>query len=156
VLVVEPLPVHAAPQISLSPIFGPPGTIVTVTGSGFTVSAQPYCNFVSNPSGLVGPIQGTDFVCNVALDGSIATAWFRVVAGASGSYSVTVTYLEGQVSTPVQSTADDSLGGPVGGVVLPITRSVVIAPYLALFGMVALVAVVVAAPWKKKTDTVSR
>ena len=65
--------VHAAPQISLNPIFGPPGTIVTVTGSGFIVSAQPYCNFVSNPAGLVGPTSGTDFVCMIANDGSIGT-----------------------------------------------------------------------------------
>jgi hypothetical protein len=113
--------VHAAPQISLNPIFGPPGTIVTVTGSGFTVSAQPYCNFVSNPGGLVGSLRGTDFVCNVANDGSIATSWFVVAAGASGSYSVTVTYLLGQVSAPVQFTAD---GGPVGFLVIEVPYSI--------------------------------
>jgi hypothetical protein len=38
---------------------------------------------------------------------------------------------------------------PVGGVVLPVNRLAVMAPYLALLGLVATVAVVVAAPWKK-------
>ncbi len=41
---------------------------------------------------------------------------------------------------------------PVGGVILSVNRLAVMAPYLALFGMVAIVAVVVAAPWKKRED----
>jgi len=90
----------AAPQISLSPTCGPPGTVVKVTGSGFTVSAQPYCDFISTPSGLVGPTRGTDFDCNVDVDGSLVNTWFIVAARASGSYSVTVDYF-GQVSASV-------------------------------------------------------
>jgi TolB protein len=39
--------------------------------------------------------------------------------------------------------------GPVGGFLEPVNKLAVFAPYLALFGMVAVVAVVVAAPWKK-------
>jgi hypothetical protein len=38
---------------------------------------------------------------------------------------------------------------PVGGVVLPVNRLAVMAPYLALLGLVAAVAVVVVKPWKK-------
>ena len=38
---------------------------------------------------------------------------------------------------------------PVGGVVEPVNKLAVFAPYLALFGVVATIAIVVAAPWKK-------
>jgi hypothetical protein len=38
---------------------------------------------------------------------------------------------------------------PVGGVVLPVNRLAVMAPYLALLGLVAAVAVVIVKPWKK-------
>jgi len=142
---------NAAPQISLSPIFGPPGTIVTVTGSGFTLSAQPFCDFVSNPSGLVGPIRGTDFVCMVAGDGSIGIAWFVVAAGASGSYSVTVSYF-GQASAPVQFNADGNLGGPVGGVVTPANTLAVLAPWLAVIGLVGCIGTAVAVARKRRAS----
>jgi hypothetical protein len=56
----------------------------------------------------------------IAGDGSIGTAWFRVAAGASGSYSVTVSYF-GQESAPVQFTAD---GGPVGFLVIEVPYSI--------------------------------
>jgi hypothetical protein len=115
---------------------------VTVTGSGFTVSAQPYCNFASSPAGLVGTTRGTDFVCNIVSDGSIETAWFRVAAGASGSYSVTVSYF-GQASAPVQFTADDSLGGPVGGVVVPANTLAILTPWLAVIGLVTCIGTLV-------------
>jgi hypothetical protein len=38
---------------------------------------------------------------------------------------------------------------PVGGVVLPVNRLAVMAPYLALLGLVVTVAVVIVKPWKK-------
>jgi len=38
---------------------------------------------------------------------------------------------------------------PVGGVVLPVNRLAVMAPYLALLGLVATVAVVIVKPWRK-------
>jgi len=41
---------------------------------------------------------------------------------------------------------------PVGGVVEPVNKLTVFAPYLALFGLVATVAVVVAKPWKKREN----
>jgi hypothetical protein len=39
--------------------------------------------------------------------------------------------------------------GPVDGVVEPVNKLTVFAPYLALFGIVAAVAVVAVAPWKR-------
>lgn len=39
--------------------------------------------------------------------------------------------------------------GPVGGFMEPVNKLVVLAPYLALFGLVATVAVVAVKPWKK-------
>lgn len=39
---------------------------------------------------------------------------------------------------------------PVGGVVMPVNKPAVFAPYLALFGVIAAAAIVVAAPWKKR------
>jgi hypothetical protein len=101
----------AAPQISLSPTCGPSGTVVTVAGSGFALSAQPYCDFASTPSGLIGSTRGTDFSCYVDVDGSLANTWFIVAAGASGSYSVTVTYF-GQISDPVTFNAGSCLSQP--------------------------------------------
>ncbi len=41
---------------------------------------------------------------------------------------------------------------PVGGVVLPVNRLAVMAPYLALLGLVATVAVVIVKPWKKREN----
>ena len=85
----------------------PPNTTIVVSGSGSTLSAQPYCDFTSSPSDLVGPTRGTDFVCMIAIDGSIAKAWFVVAAGASGSHSVVVRYDMGrQVSAPVGFSTD--------------------------------------------------
>jgi len=48
------------------------------------------------------------------------TGTFAVAAGASGSYSVTVTYF-GQTSDPVQFNAD---GGPVGFLVIEVPYSI--------------------------------
>jgi len=39
---------------------------------------------------------------------------------------------------------------PVGGFMEPVNNLAVYAPYLALFGVVAVVAIVVAKPWKKR------
>jgi hypothetical protein len=84
------------PQISLSPTCGLPGTIVTVTGSGFTRQASSFCEIHSDPAGLVGPTRGTDFDCNINAQGEVTgpdgPAFFVVAAEASGSYSVTVYY----------------------------------------------------------------
>jgi hypothetical protein len=157
---------NAMPEISLNPTCGPPGTRVVVTGSGFTRHANSFCEIHSNPAGLVGTTRGTDFDCNILNDGSVSgpegPAFFVVAAGASGSYSVTVYYAPPgetpQESAPVgfSTQCGGPMSGPVGGLMEPVNKLAVFAPYLALFGMVAVVAVVVAAPWKKKTDTVSR
>jgi hypothetical protein len=138
------------PGISLDPTFGPPETTVTVTGSGFTVTAQPFCEFTSNPSGLVGPNRGTDYDCMIAGDGSIATAWFVVAGESSGSYSVTVTYF-GQTSNAAQFTIPRA-SAPVGGFIEPTNKLTVIAPYMGLLGVIAAVALVAVKPWKKTSD----
>lgn len=39
--------------------------------------------------------------------------------------------------------------GPVGGILMSLNKTVIVAPYLALFGVIAAVAVAVAKPWKK-------
>lgn len=44
-----------------------------------------------------------------------------------------------------------SPGAPVGGFMEPVNKLAVFAPYLALFGVLAVV-VVVAAPWKKRCN----
>jgi hypothetical protein len=42
--------------------------------------------------------------------------------------------------------------GPVGGFVEPVNKVAVFAPYLALLGVIAAVAIVVVAPWKKREN----
>jgi len=44
------------------------------------------------------------------------------------------------------------VGAPVGGFMEPVNKLAVFAPYLALFGIVATVAVVVVKPWKKREN----
>jgi len=58
--------------------------------------------------------------------------------------------------TPTLRDADDPdfqslplMEAPVGGFIEPVNKAAVFAPYLALFGLVAVVAIVVVAPWKK-------
>jgi hypothetical protein len=41
------------------------------------------------------------------------------------------------------------MGAPVGGFIEPVNKLAVYAPYVALFGIVATIAVVAVAPWKK-------
>jgi hypothetical protein len=43
-------------------------------------------------------------------------------------------------------------GGPVGGLMEPTNKLAIVAPYLALFGLVATVAIVVVKPWKKREN----
>jgi hypothetical protein len=149
----------APPQISLSPTCGPPGTEVVVTGSGFTRHANSFCEIHSNPAGLVGTTRGTDFDCNILNDGSVSgpdgPAFFVVAAGASGSYSVTVYYAPAgetpQESAPVgfRTQCGGTMSGPVGGLMEPVNKLGVFAPYFALFGLAAIAAVGVTKPWKK-------
>jgi len=137
-----------AQQISLTPTCGPPGTVVTVTGSGFTMSAQPYCDFASSPSGLVGPGRGTDFDCNVAIDGSLVNTWFIVAAGASGSYSVIVDYLGEQFSDPVGFSTSCPA---VGGVVMRTNTFALVSPWLAVIASVVCIGTVVVVARKHRS-----
>ncbi len=136
----------------LDPTHGFPGTMVTVTGSGFTRYADSRCEIHSTPTGLVGTTRDTDFGCNILADGSV-DGWFIVQGGASGSYLVTVYYAppgeQPQESPTVGFNTDHTGGAPVGGFMEPVNKLTVLAPYLALFGVVAVVVVAVF-PWKKR------
>jgi hypothetical protein len=118
---------------------------VTVTGSGFTRHANSFCEIHSNPPGLVGPTRGTDFECNInaqsEVTGPIGPAFFVVAAGASGSYSITVYYAppdeSPQESGPVQFTVNS--GPAVGGAVVPANTLALVAPWLAVIGLVGCV-----------------
>jgi hypothetical protein len=140
-----------AQDISLDPTHGPIGTTVVVTGSGFTRHANSFCEIHSTPTGLVGPTRDTDFACNILADGSV-DGWFIVQDGASGSYLVTVYYapagFDPQESAPASFNVDHAGTAPVGGLMEPAYKLAVFAPYLALFGVMAVVVVAVA-HWKK-------
>jgi hypothetical protein len=61
--------------------------------------------------------------------------------------------VNGQISDPggpAISVVPPQSAGPVGGVVEPVNKLTVYAPYLAIFGIVAAVAIVVVKPWKKR------
>ena len=124
-------------NISLTPSCGPPGTLVTFTYPGSPTDAD------EQPSEFTSIV-----TCPVN-----QPCFFTVLNVPAGHYTLYWYMQDGSIGIGNFFVGDCPA---VGGVVLPINRSVVIAPYLALFGMVAVVAVVVAAPWKKKTDTVSR
>ena len=153
------LALNAKPVISLNPTCGLPGTRVEVTGVGFTRHANSFCEIHSNPAGLVGATRFIDFDCNILADGSVSgldgPAFFVVAAGASGLYSVTVYYAPAletpQESAPVgfSTQCGGTMSGPVGGLMEPVDKLAVFAPYFALFGLAAIVAVGVAKPWKK-------
>ena len=54
-----------------------------------------------------------------------------------------------QRSTIIPTEPTHQVGPPVGGFMIPVNKLTVFAPYLALFGIVAAVAVVV---WKKREN----
>jgi hypothetical protein len=45
--------------------------------------------------------------------------------------------------------APSPVGAPVGGVVMPVNKLAIAAPYVAIFGLIAAVTLVAVAPWKK-------
>ena len=59
------------------------------------------------------------------------------------------TFLRHTVGLELRQLDSTPPSAPVGGVVEPVNKLVVFAPYLTLFGLVATVAVVVAKLWKK-------
>jgi len=90
-------------------------------------------------------------------DASWVTLTFHCLGGGSSPIGVSP-YPDSWWENPsVLIPFDVVLGGtcnqhpvvPVGGVVLPVNRLAVMAPYLALLGLVATVAVVIVKPWKK-------
>ena len=131
----------ADPTITLTPTCGGPGTIVTVTGTGFNpVSGT--CTIVSSPPGLIGVA-----ACTVQGTGTVS-GYFLVAGGASGIYAVTVTGTGGETASAVFTTPCPAVA--VGGFVEPVNKLIVFAPYLALLGIVAAAAVMITVPWRKR------
>jgi hypothetical protein len=80
----------------------------------------------------------------------------KIAADFSGA-SIVVMNVDGSNPTDVTPNMPDAQEpnwqrlplAPVGGFVEPVNKLTLFAPYLALFGIVAAVAIVVAKPWKK-------
>lgn len=108
-----------------------PGGGVIVTGE-FWIALY----FYDDPS---SPVRGTD--TNPPLGGH--SYW-----GQPGSWSQD-TLRDYAIRALVQEGPCPRASAPVGGIVEPVNKLTVAAPYLALFGLVAVVAIVVVAPWKK-------
>jgi hypothetical protein len=139
----------ATPSITLSPTSGPPGTSVTITGSGF-FSDDWMCDISSSPSGLI-----SSPACTIGggLGLGAVSASFTVANVPGGLYTVTVT---GYLGIP-PTALDDASGSftvttppaPVGGFVEPVNKLSIVAPCVALFEVIATVAFLVAQSWKK-------
>lgn len=76
---IAPIPTHAAAAITISPTAGPPGTEVTVNGSGFA----------AGETGIVVTYGGSPVRSGIAAaDTGDWTATFQVPQSASGPYVV--------------------------------------------------------------------
>ncbi len=56
------------------------------------------------------------------------------------------------IRVDIDPTYPSTTGAPVGGFMEPVNKLVVFAPYLALFGVIGAVTVVVVKPWKKREN----
>jgi len=83
----QPLtPVQGAPTIGLSPSSGPPGTVVTVSGIGFS-SSDNGC-VITGTGGIIG----SSMICAMSGgSGTLGVSTFKVGNVAPGIYTVTVT-----------------------------------------------------------------
>lgn len=114
---------------SLNPQCGPPGTngtlLIRYTGSHPTVQADPD----------LGPLGGDE-------GEGVVGIYFTVP---DGVHQITFTIFQDGV--PLQTVIFcPSTSAPVGGFMQPVNKLAVFAPYLALFGVVAAVAIMV---WKR-------
>jgi hypothetical protein len=124
-------------EISLSPACGPPGTVVSLSGSGFGASEHDP-TISSSPDGLISG-------ATIAIVDGVVSGTFVVAAGAQGPYLVTLhTIGIGQSASADFNTNCPSVGGaPVGGVVEPVNTLAVLAPWLAIIGLVGCIGTVV-------------
>lgn len=109
------------PRIMLNPAFGPNGTLVSVSGSGFrgTIGTVACASISSTPATLFATSPAATCIKN---DVGTVTATFRVGAASQGGYTVTV---NGTDFTHVSNTADlASAVFVVGARLLTITPSV--------------------------------
>jgi hypothetical protein len=92
--------------------------------------------------------------------------WYQLPTGDDGDKVITITLVDGGLGDddltansvivdqggPGTQRGPGPTGGPVGGVLMPVNKLAILAPYMALFGVVTAVAVVVVAPWKKRKN----
>lgn len=132
----------SAQQISLSPACGPPGTVVSLSGSGFGTSEHDP-TISSSPDGLISDAE-------IVVNEGVVSGTFIVAAGAQGSYLVTVHTIGIDQSASVGFNTDCPGGETaVGGVVMPTNTLTVLGPWLALVGLVGCISVVVVVAEKR-------
>lgn len=68
------------------------------------------------------------------------------------TWSVSSTSDWSLIAVPLKPTTTTTITSPVGGYVTPVNKVAILAPYVALFGIMAAVTVVMMAPWKKTQD----
>jgi len=123
---------------------GPTGSLLyRVTASGvptlvytFSPGTLPAGVVVNSAGNYVVAEQGTEALSQINPSGTTRTVIYTFPQGAT-PFGVAI------VPSP------PSVGAPVGGFMEPVNKLNVFAPYLALLGLVAAVAVVVAKPWKR-------
>ena len=117
---------------SLNPTCGPPGTngtlLIRYTGSHPTVQVNPD----------LGPLGGD-------VGEGVVGIYFTVPEGV---HQITFTIFQDDV--PARTIVFCPTSSPVGGVLEPVNNLTVFAPYLALFGVMAAVAIVVVKPRKNR------
>jgi hypothetical protein len=128
------VPSAHAQSITLTPSSGPPGTTVTINGSGFN-GFDATCMITSVPSGLISSIPAPRMILTSI--GVIYSGSFVVASGATGTYTVTVQGNKGD-----SASGSFTVSGPVGGVVMPANRFALVAPWLVVIGLVGCIGLV--------------
>ncbi|MDD5095308.1 MAG: hypothetical protein PHV74_13170, partial [Dehalococcoidia bacterium] len=123
--VSTPTGVSAEAAISLSPDFGPAGTVITVSGSGFTASATGYVWFDTDNDGVKDAGEPYD---DVTTDGSgnipsditvtaptMTSSSYSVIADipSGGSNEASGTFTKSNITTQVKITKYNAAGGVV-------------------------------------------
>lgn len=108
------------------------GQDITVTGDFFISLEFTAIGFAGEVASDSGPTQGHSY-------DSATTPPSFVLLTSRGNYMI-----RAEVEQPMPPS-----GAPVGGFIGPVNKLAIITPYVALFGLVATVAVVIVKPWKK-------
>lgn len=129
--------VLAIPQVTLTQNCGPPG-------SEFTLHATPYL-----PQEQLS--YSTDVFDVLGCDSNGAIGCYFIVKGNAPPGHYTIIYTDQGGSASVNYDVPCPTPAAVGGFMEPVNKLTVFAPYLALFGVMAVVVVAVA-PWKKREN----